>query len=65
MCNQCEDVRRIHGNKEVWILSLDGGSRMMFTSLLQAEKARDLLAKTRPNVIFEITQHNNRDLKWE
>jgi len=65
MCNQCSDIRRIHGNKEVWILSLDGGSRMMFTSLLQAETARDMLAKTRPNAVFEITKHDNRDLKWE
>lgn len=38
---------------------------MMFTSLLQAETARDMLAKTRPNAVFEITKHDNRDLKWE
>ena len=65
MCNQCEDVRRIHGNIPVWVLSIDGGSRMVFKSLAQAEQAKKILAESRPTAVFEIVETNNYYLKWE
>ena len=65
MCNQCDDVRRIHGKKPVWLLSVDGGNRMYFSTEDQANRAQAILQRTRPDSVFVIEKVNNYDIGWD
>jgi len=65
MCNQCEDLRRIHGNQIVWVIMKDRKPQMQFENRHQAERAIDILAEADPNHFWQIVQDSNRSTKWE
>ena len=49
----------------VWVLSVDGGSKMYFSTEDQANRAKAILAKTRPDSVFLIEKVNNYDIGWD
>lgn len=65
MCNQCEDVRRIHGNQEVWIIMKDRNPVMQFTDRLIATLTIMALAKKEPDAFWQIVKDSSRNTKWE
>lgn len=65
MCNQCSDLRRMHGNQITFLLMRDGKAVMQFASRNQAERAKALLENSQPTSEWEIIQAQNVDIKWE
>lgn len=65
MCNQCSDLRRMHGNQITFLVMCDGKAVMQFASRNQAERAKALLQSSQPTSEWEIIQAQNVDIKWE
>ena len=65
MCNQCSDIRRIHGNKDVWIIMKDRKPIMQFDNRVTANLTILALAKEDPDAFWQIVQDTSRNTKWE
>lgn len=65
MCNQCEDIRRIHGNMPVWVVFVNGSPAMQAKTKFEADRLVKIMAESRPNDVFEIVQDNTYYTKWE
>jgi hypothetical protein len=65
MCNQCDDVRRIHGEQIVWIVMKDRKPQMQFKSRHQAERAINLLEKTDPDAFWQIVRDSSKATRWD
>lgn len=65
MCNQCNDLRRIHGKVQVFLIRQDGRTVMQMNSKSQAERAVALLQDSYPKSEFEIWEANSIDTRWD
>jgi len=64
MCNQCEDIRRIHGQMKVFVVKQDGRSVYQLLDKWQAERAVAILKSSSPNSVFEIIETNSAETRW-
>jgi hypothetical protein len=65
MCNQCSDIRRIHGEQEVWIIMKDRKAVMQFTDRFTAARTIMALAKDSPDAFWQIIKDSSLNTKWE
>jgi hypothetical protein len=65
MCNQCEDIRRIHGRLPVWIVLVNGTRAMQAKTKYEAERIVKVLSSSRPDDVFDIVEDNSYFTKWE
>lgn len=65
MCNQCEDMRRIHGEQVVWIIMKDRKPQMQFAVRSQAERAIKILHAQEPEAFWQIVQDSSKITRWE
>jgi hypothetical protein len=65
MCNQCEDIRRIHGNMKTFVVKQDGRNVYQLLDKWQAERAVSILKLSSPNSVFEIIETNSAETRWE
>jgi hypothetical protein len=64
MCNQCEDMRRIHGSIKLWVVKQDGRSVYQLMDESQAERAIAILRAISPDSVFEIIETNSAETRW-
>lgn len=64
MCNQCDDLRRIHGNQKVWIVKQDGRSILQMLKPGDAHRAISILKMSNPDSVFEIIETNSAETRW-
>lgn len=65
MCNQCEDIRRIHGDQIVWVVMKDKQPVMQFTVRSHAERTINLLAAKEPDAFWQIVRDSSRVTRWD
>ena len=65
MCNQCEDIRRIHGEQVVWVVMKDKKPVMQFLQRSQAERTINLLAAKEPDAFWQIVRDSSRTTRWD
>jgi hypothetical protein len=65
MCNQCDDIRRIHGKVKVFLIMQDGRAVMQMTTQSLAERAIALLQPLNPQSEYEILEANSIDTRWD